>query len=631
MLATTARYAAFAALSLVGPGLAVQRLFGLNVDAALVLPLGLAATAGAQWLALVTGIHWLGPLLIGALDAALLLGARRRPWSRADGPSLRGALAPLAVLIALFALTQYAGNRRSASGEFLLDPFLAEDTGFHVGLARELTIGYPPQAPGLAGQPLGYHLGTDLVRAAALRWAAVDPFDSIARLDVTLFALALLLALRGAAWSAGLRGIALALAGWTLLATDFSFFFFGNPQAHWWADTLRGNLLIALFLASPVVPGLALTLGALAALQRGLSGEHRRWLAVAGLLAFAVPFFRVFLGAHLLLGLAAALLLAGWPQARALMAAAAPCALATAALALGRGGEPLRVGLAPLDLVRTTREGLGLDPVHGAALALWALPWLAASFGLRLLGIPDALRAVHAGGAAARTMAVMALAGWPLGLLFLVAPPSTVPGQKSFNDAYVLIEQAGPLMWVFTAAALARMAGQGRRRGLLLAAAAALALPATAQFVAKKARLPPDPIPAPMVRAMDAVRSHSRPGDVVLQRPGARYPPLPVVLAGRRVVYERFTAYSTQFAPAAELARRHQRVFRFFRTHDRAEAEAIARELGARLVVLYGPDRVRFDAASLLVPVYEEPQARVYRLSPGPPPLPYAPHPGGRE
>jgi hypothetical protein len=112
------------------------------------------------------------------------------------------------------------------------------------------------------------------------------------------------------------------------------------------------------------------------------------------------------------------------------------------------------------------------------------------------------------------------------------------------------------------------------------------------------------------------VKAHSRPGDVVLQRPGARYPPLPVVLAGRRVVYERFTAYSTQFAPAAELQRRHERVFRFFRATDPAEAAAIARELDATLVALYGQDRLRFDAAGLLSPVFQDPLARVYVFVP---------------
>src|SRR5687767_11367846 len=111
MLATIARYAVFALVSLVGPGVAVQRLLGLPVDRALVLPLGLAATAGAQWLALVAGADWLVPLLLGALDLSLLLPAlRARPWGGAPGPSLRGALAPLGLLIALLAITQYPGN-----------------------------------------------------------------------------------------------------------------------------------------------------------------------------------------------------------------------------------------------------------------------------------------------------------------------------------------------------------------------------------------------------------------------------------------------------------------------------------------------------------------------------------------
>jgi hypothetical protein len=126
--------------------------------------------------------------------------------------------------------------------------------------------------------------------------------------------------------------------------------------------------------------------------------------------------------------------------------------------------------------------------------------------------------------------------------------------------------------------------------------------------------LPYDPVPAPRVRAVAAVESASRPGDVVLQRPGARYPPLPLVLAGRRVPYERFTPYLTQFVAREDAERRHETVFRFFRTQDAAEAADIARALGARFVCLYGTDRVRFDLAALADPVFEEPEARCYRL-----------------
>jgi hypothetical protein len=99
-----------------------------------------------------------------------------------------------------------------------------------------------------------------------------------------------------------------------------------------------------------------------------------------------------------------------------------------------------------------------------------------------------------------------------------------------------------------------------------------------------------------------------------MQRPGARYPPAPVVLAGRRVPYERFTPYLTQFASRQDLEARHALVFRFFRTTSRDEALAIARSLGASYLALYWDDRVRFDTAGVLEPVHEEEGARAYRI-----------------
>ena len=600
---------AFACAALVAPGAALQRLAAGAIDPALVLPLGFAYCAGAMWLSLVAGSPWLFPLLLAAgLAAALVPG---RGWRLAAGPPLRGAWPPFAATILLLALTQYPGNRFSAEGAFLLDPFVAFDTAFHVGLTRELTIGYPPQLPGVAGFPVGYHFGTDLVRAAALRWAQVDPYDAISRFDVTLGALALLLAVRAAARAAGGSSLAVALAGWTLLATDFSFAFAANPQAHWWADLLRGNILISLLLANPVVPALAIALGALVALRRYENDEGRGWLAVAAALGAAVPFFKVFLGAHLLLGLGAAALLrpARW---RALAAAAVPCLLATAALVFGRGAETVVVRLAPLDLVAVTRDSVGLAPLSGVALAGWALAWLAASLGVRILGLPAAVRALLRGPAVAAALAAMALAAWPLGLLFSVSAPQALEGQRVINDAAYLIEEGGPLLWIFTALAMAELATTGRRRPAVLALAAVFALPSTVHFVVKKAMLAPDPVPAGMVRAVKAVGDASQPGEVVMQRPGGRYPPLPVVLFGRRVPYERFTPYLTQFAPAEALERRHQMVYRFFHTKDQAEARAIARQVGARYLCLYGGERVRFDTAGLLAPIRQEPEARCY-------------------
>jgi hypothetical protein len=270
----------------------------------------------------------------------------------------------------------------------------------------------------------------------------------------------------------------------------------------------------------------------------------------------------------------------------------------------------------PFDLARVTRQTLGLDPLAGARFAAWVALWTFASLGLRVLGVVDALSALRRRvSLPLSALAALALSGWPLGMVLRVSAVEVLGGQRFVNDAAYLLEQSAVPLWIFTSAGLARLFAHRRPVRVLSAAAAVLlCAPSTAQFVVKKARLPADPVPAAYVRAMREVAAHSRPGDVVLQRPVARYPPLPVILAGRRVVYERFTPYSTQFAPAAELTRRHEQVFRFFRTTDAGEAAQIARELGAVLVVLYGPDRVRFEPAGLLTPVYEEPQARVFRL-----------------
>ena len=604
-------WAAFAAVALVLPGIALQRVARTPVDPALVLPLGGAFTAGAYWASLATGHPWLFPAALVLVLPGLAFP--RAPWHRVTGPSLRGALLPLAAVVALLTLTHYGWNRVGPSGDFLLDPLVTFDSTFHVGVTYELVTGYPPQVPGVAGLPLGYHLGTDLVRAAALRWAGTSPWDSLTRLDVTLWAFALILAIRALVSRLGAPPAAVALAPWTLLLTDFSFVFATNLQAHWWTDLLRGNLLLSFVYANPIVPALALALGSLVALSRHEESGERGLLVVATLLAAAVPFFKVFLGAHLLLGLALAFVLSRGGPRRALLVVAVPCALATAALALGQGGETVSVVFAPLDLARITRETLGLAPVQGASLVGWSAFWLLASLGLRVLGVGRAVRALR-GSAAASTLAGVALTGWPLGLLFRVSAPEMLAGQKTVNDAAYLVEQSGPLLWLFAVVALVGFATTPARRILAAVALVVLATPSTIQYAAKKASWPPARLPAPMVRAMDALVPVSERGDVVLQRPAARYPPAPVILAGRRVPYERFIPYLTQFASREDLEARHLEVYRFFRTRDRSEALEIARSLDASFLALYGPDRVRFDTSGVLEPVHEEPGARLYRI-----------------
>jgi hypothetical protein len=533
------------------------------------------------------------------------------------------------VLLVLLAPAQWRGNRPAADGGFLLDPM--GDQPLHAGLAWELTLAHP-QVPGLAGVPLSYHVGADLVRAAALQWVGVRPYAPLNREEPVLWALALMLALASFTRRLGAPPLAVALVPFTVLMTDFSWLCAPIPGLTWWSDVFRGNVLISMAFANPVVPALALALGALLALARHGAGEGRGWLVLAALQAAAVPWFKVFLGAQLAAGLLVAGALALRRRAGAARdngAAWVPLGLgvltaaSTLPLVLGGTGEQVEVAVAPLRLVAGSLRQLGLEPgLAGVALA--TVPWLVVSLGLRLAGLRDAFRALADGPVSAAAAAV-ALAGWPLALLLHVAARD-VEGRELPSATIYFVEQSGVVLWVFAAAALARGAARTRRPALTLAALALLSAPSTVEFALRKARVAPDPVPAAAVRALEAIARDGRPGDVVLQRPGGRYPPLPVVLEGRRVVYERFTPYLTQFAPRAELQRRHAALFRFFRTTDAAEAAGLAREFGARYLCLYGTDRVRFDTAALLVPLHEEDGARAYRIATaaGPPPAPAA-------
>lgn len=625
----SAAYVAFVAAVIVLPGVGLQRWLRLRVDPALVVPLGAVVAALAQALALATR----QPLVVPLVASACALGAALGRPRLADRPPL--ALVPAAAaLLALLAATQWRGNRPAPDGGFLLDPM--GDQPLHAGLTWELTLP-DPQVPGLSGVPLSYHVGADLVRAAALDWAGVRPYAPMNREEPALWAVALMLALASLARRLGAPPLAVALAPLTVLLTDFSWLCALVPGGvAWWSDVFRGNLLVSMAFANPVVPALALAVAALVALARHEAGEGRGWLALAALQAAAVPWFKVFLGAQLAAGLLLAGALAGWRRRGARAAdAAVPLVLgalvvaSTLPLVLGGTGEQVEVAVAPLRLVALSLRQLGLEPA-GAALALAALPWLVVSLGLRVFGLPGALRALAGGPAFARAAAAVALVGWPLALLVHVAARD-VEGNDLPSATIYFVEQSGAVLWVFAATALARAASRARRPVLALGAAVLLALPSTVEFAVRKARVALDPVPAAAIRALGAIARDGRRGDVVLQRPGGRYPPLPVVLEGRRVVYERFTPYLTQFAPRDELQRRHEALFRFFRTTDADEAAALARGLGARYLCLYGADRVRFESARLLEPLHEEAGARAYRIAlpaPGAPPTPVAAVPG---
>jgi hypothetical protein len=507
----------------------------------------------------------------------------------------------------------YQQDRLDASGAFLAGGAQADDAAFHVGLAHELAQGYPPQVPGLSGFTLEYHLGAPLARAAALRFAGTHPYDALSRFENTLYALALILCLRAAAHALSAPPLAVSLAGFAVLGSDFSFLLLPGRGIEWWVGFFEGGTgLQSLFHANSLLPALALALSALIALRRHLAGEGRGFLLLAALLGLACPHFKVFVGAQLLGALVAAVLLAR--SRRAALALSALVAAGLLPLLLGHAGDTMLLAFEPLRVLNDARADLGLDSVRGAGLLAWLLPWLVVSLGLRVVGLRRAVRALGSREPVTVALAAFALAGWPLGLLFRVSPLEAGLRARPFNEALYFFEASGFVLWLFAALAIAGSQAAARRRAVVLLGCAFLALPSTLQFAWQEARAEPRRMAPAVVRATLALLRATREGDVVLVRPERqRYPPPPLIV-GRRVPYTRFIPFFAQLAPRAALVARYERTAAFFATDDAGEAGAIARELGASSLCLFGRDDVRFAKAGLLESVFEEDGARVYRI-----------------
>jgi hypothetical protein len=214
---------------------------------------------------------------------------------------------------------------------------------------------------------------------------------------------------------------------------------------------------------------------------------------------------------------------------------------------------------------------------------------------------------VRHGDQPAAALGAFALVGWPIALV------TSVTADPAYDEALYFPQASGLALWLFAAPALVALA---RRSVLAAGLIASLCLPATVEFVLRKATQAPETIPAPAVQAMAALRAASCPGEVVLTRPGVASVPLPVVLAGRRVAFANYIPYWRQFTTPEVLAEREELVRSFFRIRDPVEAIEIARQLGVRYLYLPGRPRQELEAAGVLVPLFSAGREQVYRIAP---------------
>jgi len=288
-------------------------------------------------------------------------------------------------------------------------------------------------------------------------------------------------------------------------------------------------------------------------------------------------------------------------------------------LALGPGAGRARWVWDPTAPFLRTRARLGLSPLGGLAFLGWALVWIFVSLGLRVFGLGGAVRAACARTPLLAVVGSMALLGWPAGILVRLSPRGSLTDAPGAFDTYFLV-LSGALLWLFAVARLAAAFPARSRRAALLGVLALLALPGTVQFAARKIQRPPQVVPPEVIGGMRVLAAVSRPGDVVLARPTPRFPPPPLVLAGRRVPLSDVVTYLDQFAPPDLIRARREAVETFFATQDAEQARRIAVSLGARFVCLYAGESLRFETAKLLDPEYLTRELQLYRFrQPGPP------------
>jgi hypothetical protein len=583
----------------------------------------LAAVLGGPLSALVylAALQAEWPALYWALAAVLGLGAllvpfrapRARDWPRRSVLTL-GSI--LAVGLGLYLLTTGSLYRPDAGGELVLDRALQRDTLFHLGIARSLESSYPPRLLSVEGLPIGYHAGYHLQLALWSRFYGVDPVDGLVRLGplwfLTLYVLSAYLLARRFSEREPARLFAAALA----LASGAGFAVFFRPSVDWWSLAFMDWALVSLFLTNPLLPALSVFFVALSLLADYEEGGARGTL-LAG--AFASSFLfvlKMFLGAQMLGAIALSCL--GSRDRRAFVALGAvflgscPFLLQTLFAA---SGSNTAIGIRPLEIVRYSMEKIDWRPAVSALAdvgsfeapdAGWlvvlaaALLWVVGFLGLRIVGLPGAMRDLSSPALLPRTLAWFAALGFPLSLVVRIAPAEALGLSRleSLNDAAWFATQSGIVLWFPTARALSSL-----RTVAAAMAIALLALPATLQHFAYAASLGTDRIARGRLAAASEAEKVSKPESVFVEPLDRARPSLLPYFAGRPVVYDPYVGYDYMFVGRDEIDYRRAAVAQFWISEDPAYPSWFLDRFGVDFV--WREDReLPAPARALLEPVF---------------------------
>jgi hypothetical protein len=579
-------------------------------ELSLALVLGMMASSLLYYLCALLGIEVV--FFVWPTLSALVGGYRgRNTWRRrwrgrvtVGAPHLFLVLVLVACLLPLLALPMYYRNLAllpQDSMSFLRKP---NDAIFHLSIAQELTHSIPPQAPFLAGRPLGYHYGMDLLVAMFARTAGLSVLDLTARFVPTLLLVMAVLAvftfcrrwLGSGSWAAlctflVMLGEEFSFVPGVLLGSDevWSWQFFGVPTTS------------SLYFMNPMLPALGVLFAGLFCLAQYWKGGGRVWPFLTAFLFAGLLEYKIFAVAHVvgILGLAGLVYFVLFRDQRPWRAAALTLVLAvpllTHSLLVGQGAARVWTRVDPWPYIPEMLEQLGLsstalghtvtglfqggpNTVTGwVALLVVGLPaYLLGSLGVRVLGIPGVLKGMLRPQREEGMRFFLALfcSVGPLATLILTVTPSGYAPESEYNNAVWFFVQSKYVVWLFVMEVV--MLWLAHRRGVgkvvCVAAIVALSIPSTLQYFQRQLSYQPTVLESQELDLVEFLRGRCSKGQVVVTRQAAGE--YVVSLTTCRVPVLKLGIYTHSFAPQEELAQRQSDHDEFWDSWNQGELRA---------------------------------------------------------
>ncbi len=391
------------------------------------------------------------------------------------------------------------------------------DVILHLSISNELLHTFPPQVPFLAGTPMNYHYGMDLLAAMFSASTGLGVADILIRLMPSLYIVGAVLAIFCFSRNWLRNGSAAALVALlVILGEDFSFIpgFLLDAKEVWSDYFFHVPSTFSLYFLTPMLPAMSLLFIALFCLTKHSQEGRTNWAIWAAFLFGVLIEFKIFAAAQILSALTATaiiywlmhrdtrwlmmlalsllvmvpLLLYVWIENAAIAGqsfAIRPYPyLSTALQAMGFSNTPVGYSVSAIYNFReVTLSSL-------VALLLIALPWyLLGSLGLRILAIPVMVKQL----ATSLKMERFFLAAFTLlGLLITLTCRLTLDN-GGYNNAVWFFVQSKYVAWVFVVELMMILfRGKGRIfQTFAISVLIALSVPSTIQYFSWQMTLQP--------------------------------------------------------------------------------------------------------------------------------------------